>query len=197
MTTAVLKKTDLRRRAGEVLGGRTLVFVGLMGAGKSVIGKMMANTLGLPFVDSDAEIEEVSRMSIAELFAVYGEPEFRALEARVIDRLLKSGPQVLSTGGGAFINAETRALIKTSGLSIWLKADLETLWTRVSRRTHRPLLKTPDPKGTLARLMEERYPIYAEADIVVQTRDVGKEAILRETLAAIAAHQPARTGEGE
>lgn len=177
---------DVHQTAREVLGGRSLVFVGLMGAGKSVIGRMTAKALGIPFVDSDAEIERVSRMTIAELFEVYGEPEFRALEARVIARLLKGAPRVLSTGGGAFVNEESRSLIKQHAVSVWLKADLDVLWDRVRRRSHRPLLKTPDPKGTLASLMENRYPIYGAADVTVESRDVGKEVIVEETLAAIA-----------
>lgn len=177
---------DIHQTAREVLGGRALVFVGLMGAGKSVIGRMTAKTLNIPFIDSDAEIERVSRMTIAELFEVYGEPEFRALEARVIARLLKGGPRVLSTGGGAFVNEESRSLIKQHAVSVWLKADLDVLWDRVRRRSHRPLLKTPDPKGTLASLMENRYPIYGAADVTVESRDVGKEVIVEETLAALA-----------
>ena len=184
-------RTDLRRAALEAVGGRNLVFVGLMGAGKSVIGRMTAGVLDLPFVDSDAEIESVSQMTIAELFELYGEAEFRALEARVIERLLKSGPRVMSTGGGAFINAKTRALIKEDALSIWLKADLDVLWERVKKRDSRPLLKTPDPKGTLGALMDARYPVYAEADIVVNSRNVRKEVIVEETIAALAA----RAGE--
>jgi shikimate kinase len=119
-------------KAREVLGRRNLVFVGLMGAGKSAIGRLVAQMLEIPFVDSDHEIERVSRMTIAELFEAYGEPEFRALEARVIKRLLKTGPRVLSTGGGAFMNEATRTMVLRSGLSVWLKADLEILWMRVS-----------------------------------------------------------------
>jgi len=167
------------------LGTRTLVFVGLMGAGKSVIGKMAAAAMAIPFVDSDHEIETVSRMSIADLFERYGEGEFRALEQRVIRRLLKDGPMVLSTGGGAFVSDETRAMIKRRGLSLWLRADLEVLWERVRRRGHRPLLKTDNPKATLAALLEARYPIYAEADLVVRSRDVSKETIVGEVLDAI------------
>lgn len=180
---------DVVARARQALGKRDLVFVGLMGAGKSAIGKIAAQALELPFVDSDHEIERVSRMTINELFAAYGEPEFRALETRVIERLLKTGPRVISTGGGAFINENTRRVIRDMGaLTVWINADLETLWVRVSKRDNRPLLKTANPRETLANLMAARYPIYAEADIEVMSRDAKKEVILLEVLEAIAAH---------
>lgn len=180
---------DVVARARKALGKRDLVFVGLMGAGKSAIGKIAAQALELPFVDSDHEIERVSRMTINELFAAYGEPEFRALETRVIERLLKTGPRVISTGGGAFINENTRRVIRDMGaLTVWINADLETLWVRVSKRDNRPLLKTANPRETLANLMAARYPIYAEADIEVMSRDAKKEVILLEVLEAIAAH---------
>ena len=174
--------------ARRMLGRRNLVFVGLMGAGKSAIGRMVAQELNVPFVDSDHEIERVSRMTVPELFQAYGEPEFRALEARVIKRLLRTGPRVLSTGGGAFINEETRALVLRNGLSVWLKADLEVLWERVSKRDSRPLLKTENPKGTLSKLLDIRYPIYATADLTVQSRNAPKEAIAAEVIASLAAH---------
>ncbi len=180
---------DVMTRARQALGKRDLVFVGLMGAGKSAIGKIAAQALEIPFVDSDHEIERVSRMTINELFAAYGEPEFRALETRVIERLLKTGPRVISTGGGAFINDNTRRVIREMGaLTVWINADLETLWARVSKRDNRPLLKTTNPRETLANLMAARYPIYAEADIEVMSRDAKKEVILLEVLEAIAAH---------
>lgn len=185
----VMHDDDVVARARKALGKRDLVFVGLMGAGKSAIGKIAAQALELPFVDSDHEIERVSRMTINELFAAYGEPEFRALETRVIERLLKTGPRVISTGGGAFINENTRRVIRDMGaLTVWINADLETLWVRVSKRDNRPLLKTANPRETLANLMAARYPIYAEADIEVMSRDAKKEVILREVLEAIAAH---------
>lgn len=177
---------SLRDRARAALGQRNLVFVGLMGAGKSSIGRPVAQQLGLPFVDTDIEIERVSRMTIAELFAAYGEQEFRALETRVIKRLLKGGPRVVSTGGGAFINESTRLHVKRGSLSVWLKADLDVLWDRVNKRDTRPLLKTENPKQTLENLMNARYPIYAEADITVLSRDVNKDIMVREVLAAIA-----------
>lgn len=176
---------SLRDRARAALGTRNLVLVGLMGAGKSSVGRLVAHQLGIPFVDTDIEIERVSRMTIAELFEAYGEDEFRALETRVIKRLLKGGPRVVSTGGGAFINDRTRRHVKRSGLSVWLKADLDVLWERVNKRDTRPLLKTENPKQTLEKLMNARYPIYAEADLTVLSRDVGKEVMVKEVLAAI------------
>ena len=180
----------LREKARVALGGRNLVLIGLMGAGKSAIGRLTAQALGIPFIDSDHEIERVSRMSITDLFAAYGETEFRALEARVIKRLLKSGPRVISTGGGAFINETSRRYIKRSGLTLWLKADLDVLWERVNKRDSRPLLKTENPKQTLENLMTARYPIYAEADLTVHSRDVRKDVMVDEVLAALVAYNP-------
>ena len=177
---------SLGEKARAALGRRNIVFVGLMGAGKSAIGRSVAQQLRIPFVDSDDEIERVSRMTISELFATYGEEEFRALETRVIKRLLRGGVKVVSTGGGAFINENTRRHIKRGGVSLWLKADLEVLWERVNKRDHRPLLKTDNPKATLAALMEKRYPIYCEADITIESRDVRKDIITTEVLEAIA-----------
>jgi len=177
---------DTIAQALEAIGDQNLVFVGLMGAGKSVIGRLIAQWLSIPFADSDHEIEKVSRMSITELFAAYGEEEFRSLEARVIGRLLKTGPRVISTGGGAFMNTETRELIAEEGLSIWLKADLEVLWERVSRRDTRPLLRTDDPKGTLKALLEQRYPIYEQAKVTVVSRDAAKEVVARDVISALA-----------
>lgn len=178
---------ELVQKARTALGKRNLVLVGLMGAGKSAIGRLVAQALSVPFVDSDHEIERVSRMSVSDLFAAYGEEEFRALEGRVIKRLLKTGPRVVSTGGGAFINERTRRHITRGGLTIWLKADLDVLWERVSKRDTRPLLKTENPRQTLENLMNARYPIYSEADLTVQSRDVRKEIVAEEVLAAIAA----------
>ncbi|APO69451.1 shikimate kinase [Rhizobium gallicum] len=186
MSDPVLKVGDsLKDRARATLGSRNLILVGLMGAGKSSVGRIVALQLGIPFIDSDVEIERVSRMTISELFAAYGEDEFRALETRVMKRLLKNGPRVVSTGGGAFINDRTRKHIKKSGLSVWLKADLDVLWERVSKRDTRPLLKTENPKQTLENLMNARYPIYAEADITVLSRDVRKEIMADEVLKAV------------
>ncbi|NLS06647.1 shikimate kinase [Rhizobium sp. P32RR-XVIII] len=186
MSDPVLKAGDsLKDRARAALRSRNLILVGLMGAGKSSIGRIVAHQLGIPFVDSDNEIERVSRMTISELFAAYGEEEFRALETRVMKRLLKNGPRVVSTGGGAFINSRTRKHIKKSGLSIWLKADLDVLWERVNKRDTRPLLKTENPKQTLENLMNARYPVYAEADVTVLSRDVRKEVMADEVLKAV------------
>ncbi|MCO6188143.1 shikimate kinase [Rhizobium sp. L1K21] len=186
---APVSQTEIARKTRELLGERNLVFVGLMGAGKTAIGKMVAAELGLPFVDSDKEIETVSRMSINDLFANYGEPEFRSLEARVICRLIDNGPRVVSTGGGAFINDETRKLVKEhNAISVWLDADLELLWTRVSKRSSRPLLKTENPKQTLKTLLETRYPIYALADVHVKSRDVKKEEVANDVMAAVVAY---------
>lgn len=176
----------LRDKARAALGKRNLILVGLMGAGKSSVGRIVATQLGIPFIDTDAEIERVSRMTISELFAAYGEQEFRALESRVIKRILRSGPRVVSTGGGAFINERTRKFIKKGGLSLWLKADLDVLWERVSKRDTRPLLKTEYPKKTLEDLMNARYPIYAEAEMTVISREIRKEKMANVVLAAIA-----------
>ncbi|MCA1368025.1 shikimate kinase [Ensifer aridi] len=181
----------LAERAKRALGKRNLVFIGLMGAGKSAIGRLTAQALGIPFIDSDHEIERVSRMTISDLFATYGEEEFRALEARVLKRLLRSGPRVVSTGGGAYINERSRRQIKKGGLTIWLNAELDVLWERVNKRDTRPLLKTENPKQTLENLMRARYPIYAEADLTVLSRDVKKEMMVEEVLAAIADYQKA------
>lgn len=170
----------------DKLGERTIVFVGLMGAGKTAIGRQVAQILDLPFADSDHEIEAVSKMTVPELFERYGEPEFRALEQRVIERLMKGGPRIVSTGGGAFMNAQTRQVIRDHGLAVWLKADLDLLMERVSKRQNRPLLKDPDPRGVMLRLMEERYPIYAQAHLTFETRDAKREIITEETLQAIA-----------
>jgi shikimate kinase len=167
------------------LGTRSIVFVGLMGAGKTAIGRKVATMLALPFIDSDQEIEGVSRMTIPELFERYGEAEFRALEQRVILRVLENGPQVLSTGGGAFMNAQTREAIATHGVSVWLKAELDLLMERVSKKQNRPLLKSADPRAVLERLMSERYPVYATANVTVPTRDDRKETIAAEVLEAL------------
>jgi shikimate kinase len=170
------------------LGNRSIVFVGLMGAGKTAIGRKVAAILALPFIDSDQEIESVSRMTVPELFERYGETEFRALEQRVILRVLEHGPQVLSTGGGAFINAQTREAIASHGVSVWLKAELDLLMDRVSKKQNRPLLKSPDPRAVLERLIAERYPVYATADVTVSTRDDRKEVIAAEVVEALYAH---------
>jgi shikimate kinase len=168
------------------LGTRSIVLVGMMGAGKSSIGRRLASELNLPFVDADIEIETAAGMSIPEIFEAHGEPYFRSGEARVIARLLESGPQVLASGGGSFINPHTRALIRARGISVWLKADLDVLLRRIKRRSDRPLLKTEDPEQTLRQLIAERYPIYAEADVTIYSRDVSHEAIVADIVTALA-----------
>jgi shikimate kinase len=170
------------------LGMRSIVLVGMMGAGKSSIGRRLAARLDVAFVDADTEIEEAAGMSIPDIFATRGETEFRAGEARVIARLLDSGPQVLATGGGAFMNADTRALIAAKGVSIWLRAEFEVLMRRIKRRQDRPLLKTNDPGATLRELMEARYPIYAAAELTVQSRELPHERIVDEIVTALAEH---------
>jgi shikimate kinase len=170
-----------------LLGERSIVLVGLMGCGKSSVGRRLASRLGLGFVDADEEIERVAATSIVEIFADHGEAYFRDGERRVIARLLSSGPQVLATGGGAFINPDTRAKIRERGVSIWLRAELHVLMRRVSKRDTRPLLKSGDPEATMRDLMNNRYPIYAEADITVESRDVPHDVIVNEIIAALKA----------
>jgi shikimate kinase len=168
------------------LGSRSLVLVGMMGAGKSSIGRRLAARLEIPFVDADAEIERAAGMTISDMFAKHGESSFRSGEARVIARLLDAGPQVLATGGGAFMNAETRVLIGQKGISIWLNADFDILMRRIRRRNDRPLLNTENPADTLQRLIEERYPVYQLADATVHSRDVPHDTIVDEILSAVA-----------
>jgi shikimate kinase len=168
------------------LGARSVVLVGMMGAGKSSIGRRLAGRLGIPFADADNEIETAAGMSITDIFSTYGEPDFRAGETRVIARLLESGPQVLATGGGAFMNAETRNAVSAHGISVWLKAEFDVLMRRIKRRQDRPMLKTDDPAETLRALMEERYPVYAQADITIQSREVPHEKIVDEIVGALA-----------
>lgn len=173
----------------ERLGARSIVLVGLMGAGKTTIGRRLATRLGLAFQDADHEIERVAKMTIPDLFAKYGEPEFRRLEKRVVTRLLaEEGRIVLATGGGAFMNEETRRQILTHAVSVWLKADHETLMRRVRRRANRPLLRTDDPEGTMRRLMDERHPVYALADITVQSLDASHDTVTQDVLDRLAAH---------
>ena len=166
---------------------RSIVLVGLMGAGKTSIGRRLAVRLGLPFVDADQEIERAAGCTIEDYFARFGEAVFREGERRVIARLLEESPRVIATGGGAFMDAATRAAVAAQGCSIWLKADLETLYRRVRRRGNRPLLKQGDPRQVLAELMERRYPVYAEADLVVESRDGPHEAVVEEALRALTA----------
>jgi shikimate kinase len=172
----------------QALGRRSIVLIGMMGSGKSSIGRRVALRLGLPCVDADAEIEKAAGMTIEDIFSVRGEAEFRSGEARVIMRLLEGGPQVLSTGGGAFMNSDTRVALSSKGVSIWLKAELDVLMRRIRRRHDRPLLKTDDPAATLRQLMQEREPLYALADLTVQSRDVPHDKIVDEIVDAVAIH---------
>jgi shikimate kinase len=168
-----------------LLDGRPLVLVGMMGAGKTTVGRRIASRLSRHFLDSDEEIERAAQMSIPEIFAQRGEPEFRSGETRVIARVLKDPDIVLATGGGAFVNLDTRSLVKNEAISVWLKAEADILFERVSRRSNRPLLKTANPRATLEKLMEERYPIYAEADITVASRDVPQETVAGDVIDAV------------
>jgi len=167
---------------------RTLVLVGLMGAGKSCIGRRLATRLDLPFIDADREIEEAAGCSIPEIFERHGEQAFRDGERRVILRLLDGPPCVLATGGGAFMDSRTRAAIRQQATSVWLRADLDLLARRVARRNDRPLLQVADPRRKLEELIAERYPVYAEADITVDSQDGPPDATLERVLESLAAH---------
>src|SRR5271155_2870427 len=167
------------------LGTRLIVLVGMMGAGKSTVGRRLAARLNLPFIDADTEIEAAAGMSIPEIFELQGEPHFRDGEARVIARLLESGPAVLATGGGSFMREETRLRIGDKAVSIWLKADADIIRRRVKRRADRPLLHTPDPAATVSRLMTEREPVYQHADITIGSRDVPHDKIVDECIEAL------------
>jgi shikimate kinase/3-dehydroquinate synthase len=172
------------------LADRSIVLVGIMGAGKTAVGKRLAANLGLPFVDADHEIERAAGYSVSEIFERFGEPAFRDVERRVIRRLLEGPRVVLATGGGAFMDQETRGLIRDKGLSIWLRATLQLLLKRVAGRTHRPLLMSGDPGQILQGLMKLRHPIYAEADIVIDSRDESVDSMAERLAETVAAHQP-------
>src|SRR3569623_465250 len=172
----------------SALGVRSIVLVGMMGVGKSTIGRRLALRLKLPFVDADTEIETSAQMTIPEIFERHGEPYFRDGEARVIARLLDSGPVVLATGGGAFMREETRARIAAKAVSIWLRADHDVIMRRVRRRADRPLLQTADPEGTVTRLLTEREPVYSHADLTIASRDVPHDRIVDETIETLRAH---------
>jgi shikimate kinase len=176
----------LETRIGRLLRGRAVVMVGMMGAGKSSVGRRLAVRLGLPFVDADSEIEQAANATINEIFDRHGEAYFRDGERRVIRRLLDGAPKVLATGGGAFMQPETRAAIKQNAISIWLEADRDLILSRVRRRSNRPLLKTADPEAVIDRLIAERHPTYAEADIHVQSRDVAHDVVIDDILTALA-----------
>src|SRR6266404_7015522 len=167
------------------LGRRSIVLVGMMGVGKSTIGRRLAARLRLPFFDADIEIEAAAGMSIPDIFETHGEPHFRDGEARVIARLLDGGPAVIATGGGAFMREETRGRIRGKAVSLWLKADADIIMKRVKRRADRPLLQTADPAATVGRLIEEREPVYQHADITIWSRDVPHEKIVDECVEAL------------
>ncbi|NQV82012.1 MAG: shikimate kinase [Alphaproteobacteria bacterium] len=162
-----------------------LVLVGLMGVGKTTVGRRLARRLSLPFVDADTEIEKAAGCSIADIFEFHGEESFREGERRVIKRILEGAPKVISTGGGAFIDPDTRTRIRARALSIWLRADLDTVLKRVKRNNNRPLLMGKDPKATLRRLMDERDPIYAEADLTIDSSDAAIEKVVDTIVAAL------------
>lgn len=176
---------ELRQAAAGLKLDRTLALVGLMGAGKTTIGRRLAQALGLPFADADSEIVSAAGASVEEIFAQHGECEFRRGERQVIARLLAGPPHVLATGGGAFIDPRTRELMKSRAISIWLKAPLDVLMKRVARRDDRPLLKEDDPRAVMQRLMDERYPIYAEADLTIETGAGPHNAAVLEILATL------------
>ena len=169
----------------ERLGGRSIVLVGLMGAGKTTVGRRLAARLSMPFKDADHEIEEAAGMSVPDIFAIYGEAAFRDTERRVIARMLRQGPQVLATGGGAFMNPETRARIREGGISVWLKVDHATLMRRVRRRANRPLLHTVDPDETMRRLMAERHPVYAEAEWTIESNEGSHDLVVQAVIEAL------------
>ncbi|MBS4003417.1 MAG: shikimate kinase [Afipia sp.] len=171
------------------LGGRSIVLVGMMGSGKSTIGRRLGARLHIPFLDADHEIEIAhAGMTVSEIFAQHGEPYFRDGEARVIARLLEAGPSVIATGGGAFMREETRKRIHDKAVSIWLQADGDIILRRVKRRADRPLLQTADPAATIARLISERSPFYQLADLAIASRDVPHEKIVDECIDALSAH---------
>jgi shikimate kinase len=186
---AQIDATVVGRKLAEIrqfVPSRTVVLVGLMGAGKSKIGRRLAVRLGLPFFDSDPEIEAAAGETIEEIFANRGERVFREGERRVIARLLSQPVHILATGGGAFMDAATRALIARRGVSLWLRADLEVLVSRVMRRSNRPLLKQGDPRAILAELIERRHPVYAEADLVLDSGEGSPETTIIRAIAALA-----------
>ncbi|HEU0160037.1 MAG TPA: shikimate kinase [Hyphomicrobiaceae bacterium] len=184
------KEEQIAQLAGKLragLGTRSVVLVGMPGCGKSAIGRRLASRLELPFVDADDEIELAAGKAITDIFKEHGEPYFREGERKVIARILNSGSQVLATGGGAFMSAETRENIRNAAVSVWLKAELTLLLRRVLKRNNRPLLER-DPEGVMRSLVETRYPIYATADITVESRDLPHDVMVFEIIEALAAH---------
>ena len=188
MTAAPQARDAHKDELNALLDGRPIVLVGMMGAGKTTVGRRLATRLSRHFVDSDEEIEKAAGMTIEDIFAAHGEADFRAGEVRVIARLLKDRDLVLGTGGGAFMNAETRALVKSSAVSVWIKAEFELLFQRVQRRSNRPLLKTANPRQTLQELIDRRYPVYAEADVTVVSEDVPQDQVASAVIDALLAH---------
>ena len=191
MKSSFSRNAPLARTAARLmstLGGRSRVFVGLRGGGQSTIGKRVATMLDLPFHDADYEIEQAAQMSVPELFKAYGEPAFRDLERRVILRLIKQGPMVLATGGGAYMNDETRHAIAENGISVWLNAELDVLMERVSRRQNRPLLQNDNPRAVMEKLMAERYPVYAKADLTVNSRKARRDVVARDVIRTVERH---------
>jgi len=169
----------------SLLGDRPIVLIGLMGAGKSSVGKRLAAHLKLPFKDADAEIETAAGLTIQEIFDTYGETYFRDGERRVIDRLMGSGAQILATGGGAYMDEQTRQLLSDKGISVWIKGDLDLLMKRVSKRSNRPLLKQKDPRAVMKKLIDERYPVYARADITVETVEEDHQIMVKRIKSAL------------
>jgi shikimate kinase len=188
MTAAAPQKDAHKDELNALLEGRPIVLVGMMGAGKTTVGRRLAARLGRHFVDSDEEVERAAGMSIEDIFAAHGEADFRQGEVRVIARLLKDKDLVLGTGGGAFMNGETRALVKECAVSVWMRADFELLFQRVQRRSNRPLLKTANPRQTLMDLIDRRYPTYAEADVTVVSTDVPQDQVASDVIDALLAH---------
>jgi shikimate kinase len=191
MSENTIPATESQTPEAEIiaaLGPRLIVLVGMMGAGKSTIGRRLAARLRLPFIDADTEIEAAAGMSIPEIFEVHGEPHFRDGEARVIARLLEGGSAVLATGGGSFMREETRRRVHDKAVSIWLKADADVIMRRVRRRADRPLLQTADPEATVTRLISEREPVYQYADLTIASRDVPHEKIVDECVVALHTH---------
>lgn len=181
--------TDPAQSTAKHRLARPVALVGLMGSGKSSVGLRLAKALGAPFVDADDEIKVAAGRSIAEIFAEYGEAEFRALERRVIARLMDGAPQVIATGGGAFMDADTRKVVGEAAVSVWLKADLEVLVNRTAGRTHRPLLNAGNPREILSNLIDVRYPVYAEADVAVTSPEgISHERMANRIIAALAEH---------
>ena len=191
---------DRDRQLAEIrqsLGQNSLVLIGLMGAGKSAVGRRLAASLNLPFTDADSEIEAAAGQSIAEIFAEHGEAYFRTGERKVIARLLENGPQVLATGGGAYMDPETRAAVKEHGISIWLKASLRVMMKRVGRRDNRPLLQVDNPETVMKKLMAERDPVYAEADITVESKEAPHEVMVGSIIDALTARLQAADAAGD